>query len=708
MRLGVAGILTAIVLASPAALAQRSGRAAPSFGGPVATPAHPHDLRARFGVEMVKRLLEASDSASRLRGIARAADVGSPEAVQLLTARTERAVWKSDPHEALALARALAPFADKPAVRDALESILKSTVSSMRAGSSVNDGGDPAARFELARETAALALVRSGDPKKLGLLVKLAGSDTPAADASKNALVSVHLPPSFVLDTQALTTPAAIELAAAIGDVRVEPTLRNATHASSSAVRASAVDALAELGDPTTIAVAKEALGDRSPHVRVAGARALARANAPERFKAIVALLDDDATLDAGIALAAATADADVVKALARRLATAPSIDTKKAVIAALGRQDSVDALRVLATFAKTPELSFDVAHALAVSPNEGAMRVVEKMIADPATSRLGVRAYVARRRATEEGSDTGDAAIESLRASKDGGARALGSYATLLLGKGDPEAMLGDRDARVRRAVAMALGDDRRAKERHLLAERLAKEPDEAVRTLSAVAFLDPTSRSHVPTLALEDRARSVGGDAPLSILARAARKAEAPDDFVAEELASPDPLLRAHAARGLAESAAPDATGLLASAYAEETDVDARRAIVLAIAAASPRDSVSRTTTLKLAATLDPDPVIRGRAVRALAGVPVSATPEVTETGWLKVETADGSKAPAVMLGAVARADGIAVPIVFDDDGIALVPGLPPGPARLVLAPRFAPEQDAPRSPAPKAEKP
>jgi hypothetical protein len=36
--------------------------------------------------------------------------------------------------------------------------------------------------------------------------------------------------------------------------------------------------------------------------------------------------------------------------------------------------------------------------------------------------------------------------------------------------------------------------------------------------------------------------------------------------------------------------------------------------------------------------------------------------------------------------------RADGLAVPIAFDDDGYALVP-VPPGDAQLVLAPRIPP---------------
>jgi len=37
--------------------------------------------------------------------------------------------------------------------------------------------------------------------------------------------------------------------------------------------------------------------------------------------------------------------------------------------------------------------------------------------------------------------------------------------------------------------------------------------------------------------------------------------------------------------------------------------------------------------------------------------------------------------------------------VPIAFDDDGFALVPSMPPGEARLVLAPRLPTDKDAAR---------
>ena len=646
---------------------------------------------------MAKWLLDSADSATRLRGIERAAAVGSPESILQLTKRAEKANWKSDPREALVLARALAPFADRAAVRDALEAIVGATMGTAHAAISPEDA-DPTGRFELARQTAALALVRSGDAKKIARLVKTVVGGEIGADAARRALTSTHLPPSFAFEAQTLTFAPGIELAADIGDPGAAPGVRNASHATSSSVRAAAIVALAELGDATAAAAGKEALAERSPHLRIAGARALTILGAPERFKAVAALIDDDATLDAGIELAATTADAPIVKALARRLATLSSTEERRAVVAALGRIDAIDALRALAAFVKDPAVASDVAHAIATSPNPDAMRVIEKMIADPKTSTLGVRAFVARSRTTGEGSALAQDAIDSLRASHDGGQRALGVFASLVTGRGDLAASLGDRDARVRRATVLAMQDQRFAGDRKLLLDRFVKDTDEATRELAAILLLDPQSRMHVSTLALVDRAKSGAADAPLSAFARAARKAEGEDHAVAQELASPDAITRAHAARGLGESGAPDATGLLAAAYVEETQTEVRRAIVLALASAAPADSVSRVATLQQASSLDPDPTTRLYAVRGLAGLPPVGAPEITEVGWLHVETSDGTKPPPGMMGSVLRSDGFAWPVAFDDEGYALVPSMPPGPARLVLAPRFAPDKDAP----------
>jgi len=56
----------------------------------------------------------------------------------------------------------------------------------------------------------------------------------------------------------------------------------------------------------------------------------------------------------------------------------------------------------------------------------------------------------------------------------------------------------------------------------------------------------------------------------------------------------------------------------------------------------------------------------------------------------GFVRVTTDTGA-APTTtpMLASYVTAEGIAIPIAFDADGYALVPGIPPGDGRLVLAP-------------------
>jgi hypothetical protein len=103
------------------------------------------------------------------------------------------------------------------------------------------------------------------------------------------------------------------------------------------------------------------------------------------------------------------------------------------------------------------------------------------------------------------------------------------------------------------------------------------------------------------------------------------------------------------------------------------------------------------SRNDTLAWAAQLDPDRVVRWVASRALvrAGAPRRADP--SEIAWVRVVPAEGAARPPEVSGALIGPDGVARPFAFDDDGYALVPGLPPGEARVRLAPRV-PAYEAP----------
>jgi hypothetical protein len=128
-----------------------------------------------------------------------------------------------------------------------------------------------------------------------------------------------------------------------------------------------------------------------------------------------------------------------------------------------------------------------------------------------------------------------------------------------------------------------------------------------------------------------------------------------------------------------------------LLASAYAYEEDVAVRRAVIRAL---SRRTELQRKPTLELASELDPDPGVRALARSALEGRVLDPAPRgpaapANAVAWIVVAR-QGEAARARPVGArLVRADGLAIPVIADPDGVLLVPGLPPGPASLSLAP-------------------
>ncbi len=391
----------------------------------------------------------------------------------------------------------------------------------------------------------------------------------------------------------------------------------------------------------------------------------------------------------------------------------------RSAALAALGRQTRPSAVQALVVLAQQPLLRGDALAAIARSPSAAAMGALESWAgpAGPAAStaspgvsrRLAGRAYFVRRAVRGERSPRLDALLDSLASSGDPRDRAVGTEARVALGEEPLDVALSDGDPRVRRAAAMGAlgilgrrpGSDRKIAES--LVARAAIEADEATRRVLALGWIDASADATVPTSVLVERATQGGPDGPLAVLALARRSTalDAPeqgldgalDAQVDALLASRDPLLRAHAALGLGLSRAPDAVGRLARAYAWEGEASVRRALVRALAARPADDGqTARDGVLDLAARLDPDPVARWTASMALAAPArraVAGNSEIENVAWIRLVPAEGS-APALDRTAfTARSDGIAVPIAFDDEGYALVPGVPPGEALLRLAP-------------------
>jgi HEAT repeat protein len=460
-------------------------------------------------------------------------------------------------------------------------------------------------------------------------------------------------------------------------------------------LRAAAIAALGLAGDARVLDAAREAAKDKEPRVRVAGADALVHLAAPDAGKAIEALVGDEVTARDGLRLAGGVEDEGVTKALAARAAASADPELRALAVAALGRQTSPSAVTTLASLAADPRLAGDAAQALARSPSPAAAGAIEAMAASaaPGARRLAARAYFVRRMARGARTSRGDALLAALAASADGADRAVGVEALVVLGERPLAKALEDTDPRVRRAAAMAGGVAATAAER--LLARLGTETDEPTRVVLAAGLAGGDPGGRVPTAVLVERAQAGGGDAPLAALALAQRADDELAPRVDALLASHDPWMRAHVARGLAASAARDVTGRLGGAFAWEPVPEVRRALVEALAARTGEDAdaPSRRQALELAAWLEPDAVTREEARRALDGARPPARPAGHEVAWLRVVAAEGATRPKDLTGAVVGEDGVARPVVFDDDGYALVPGMPPGDAQLRLDARPPP---------------
>jgi hypothetical protein len=261
--------------------------------------------------------------------------------------------------------------------------------------------------------------------------------------------------------------------------------------------------------------------------------------------------------------------------------------------------------------------------------------------------------------------------------------------FVNVALGAFSVDTGLAERDAPARAASIMgALGrlDERACR---ALVARRGTEKDPTVRVLLALGFACERGADGMSSGELWARAREGGPDAPLSLLSLAARTHDRDGGEVYEWLGSPSAILRSHVASGLASAPREDAPGHLARVLVYEPEATVRRALVRALAH-NGRDTPSGREALEVIARWDPDEDVRALADAVRAGTPLPDLRTPREVAWLRLATHDGSGGGS-QLGAVVRSDGLAVPIVFDADGFAVVPGLPPGAVHLVLAPRL-----------------
>jgi HEAT repeat protein len=224
--------------------------------------------------------------------------------------------------------------------------------------------------------------------------------------------------------------------------------------------------------------------------------------------------------------------------------------------------------------------------------------------------------------------------------------------------------------EVRVLAAANNALSFDDLVLER--AASLLSAAPPGRVRTALAFWLLRQSGQRGVPSTSLRSLVAEAGPARPLALRVLAARDEPRMRPFLRGYLEHPDPLLRAHTARGLGESRQPSAIGLLVGRFELETDEDVRHAIVCAL---SSRRGRAVTRALELAQRLDPSPRVRAAARLALGGMRLGDPPPGAELLWAELRSGGEGAGAGALLNV---APGLAFPVFGDPSGILVVAGV------------------------------
>jgi hypothetical protein len=226
---------------------------------------------------------------------------------------------------------------------------------------------------------------------------------------------------------------------------------------------------------------------------------------------------------------------------------------------------------------------------------------------------------------------------------------------------------------------------------ERLLLARR-AVESDAATREVLSIGLVDGDREGRVSTQTLLEMIRAGRSDAWIAASALFHRV----DVDATEETSwfeqSPDAVMRSQVARGLGGNPSPNALGHLLREFRFEGNARVRRAIVRALTSRRDLDGVPESRILlEEAAYLDPDPVVR--AFARAPNVRFAPSTSGRDVACLRISLAENAVPVGTMTATVIEPGGVAVPIAFDDEGFAIVPGLPEGDIDVRLAPNLRP---------------
>jgi hypothetical protein len=655
-------------------------------------------LQSHLALAVAERLLASADSDDRVRGVDRLASAGQREAIDRLVRALEPSAptWR-DVRARIAALRALSPFASRESVRQALTKAL-----------SIEPGRTALAVF--AQETAAMALAASEDPRATEALVAAVREGGSASGAAEHALLA-YPPKSLVAFGTARDglAPAVSRLLARLGDVRgvglLRATLSHGVAARTSTdggadapgedqnkrARIAAALALAELGDEEQIPVARSWLVNADLELKLAGAEVLARSGAKEADDAVTTVLRVPELRAPAVRLAATMPRAAMLGALAD--AVTGNDATAKIALAAMGRIGSREAINKLSAFAREPSRALDAAFALARAPGADARSALEGLLREPAQKRLAARAGVVRALVLDDAPSGLSDVLDALLASPDAADRAAAAFGKVALRDEHSAKWVRSDDAVVARAAARAAlvaGHNTAV----ACVARLATEKDAVTRSALGLALVAAPDRwGQLSTDQLSEWADSDQPIAPLAAVVLGERERDGVESAAQRLLASPDPVVRAHAALGLARSPLADATGRLADALRFEPDDAVRRAIVTALAT---RKESQRVAALESTLRFDPEPRVRELARLAVRGALPSMFgvrcygSGVCHVAWISLTPSMPSVTALVANRAATLLDasGLSLPVVADPDGAVIVPGISAGSASFRLA--------------------
>ncbi|MEY2933079.1 MAG: hypothetical protein RL033_3828, partial [Pseudomonadota bacterium] len=553
----------------------------------------------------------------------------------------------------------------------------------------------PAALFQLVRGTAALALAASGSEPALRVLGAALRGGGPAAALAADALLAY--PPAELGLFLAVPGEPSVELArwlGQLGDQRAFHTLRAWVRGERPEVRAAAAIALTQLGALETVPLARAWLRSGVPVLERAAGQILMLTQQPEATAFLLQRLRASPDDEALLSQVEAFPQPELLPWASAPAADGEAASARWMLLGRIGGRVAVAQLE--SALGTAGGGAFAAAHALSRLPDAEGHAALDRALAARHALPLAVRAAALRQQLWQEDFALLPERLTQLRASKLPAERAASGWASSLHSASAALSELESRDvARAEAAANNALRFDDQVFA--AAARRLSEAEPGRARSAFVFALLRPSGAQAVTSELLESLVLEGGVAAPLALRALAARAEPRFQALADTYLVHPDPVLRAHVARGLGESQRPTAVGLLMQSFEFETDDVVRQAIVRAL---SCHRGPAVRETLGLAARLDPSLRVRAAAKLASSGVELRDPPPGNQAFWTELpslpnpgsEQAAAAQPPPPAVAAAGGAvgllhvlPGLALPVFADAAGILVVAGLSSQPLAL-----------------------